>query len=846
MDVGVNLDSVTYWGTEEPFIDRFHTAGAWVARDTAGNDVSASLALDSHGDPSDLTNISSLSVAVGVDPRSAAPIDEYILTFDGTAGRVSIANAKVISQTDGKIVFDYTGGDTKPDVYITFSKLNSSDPLGDIHLVRSDQQDLYHAGEIFNPDFVAKVAQWNVVRFMDWGTTNDFADVSWSTRTTLDSASWAKQTAHTGVPIEAMVQLANEAHVDIWYNVPTKADDTYVRNALTYIRDHLDPDLKVNVEWSNEVWNTSFAANGYATSQANALWGTTDHAANVYYGYRSAQIASVAQQVFTGDHASQLVEVLAGQAAGSGLVNYMLQGIAKAGVGTVADLFDDYAIAPYFGSEMGTSVKAADEATVLGWAKSGSAGLDAAFHELEYGKSLTSDFSLAVIHNWLTKSAAVAQANGLNLVAYEGGISLGNVRWDAADKPVIQDFFNRVLADPRMGELYTKMLADFAAAGGTKFVAFNDAATPSEWGSYGMLGSIYDNGSARNDALLAAGNHTDTSAGTDNPALNEDDSATSIGSGSAGLSEAPPTTSGRIDGTAGDDHLFASAENDTIDGAAGNDHISGSSSTVDAFGHMIESDIYMGGAGSDTIDGGEGNDHIYGNELTTVAGSIDGADSLSGGGGMDYLQGNAGNDTIDGGAGNDRVYGGANDDSLLGGDGNDHLQGNRGNDFISGGNGNDVVHGGADNDVVHGDAGNDQLFGDAGNDTLVGGAGIDVLAGGPGSDTFVFNAHDAAFLTTGSSAWATDEITDFSHGLDTIGLDFHPVQVLSGSAASMDAALTLANSLVGAHSGDADVAAVTVGNDTYLFWDAAGQGGTIDSAVKIDHVHDTFTLSDFG
>jgi Ca2+-binding RTX toxin-like protein len=213
---------------------------------------------------------------------------------------------------------------------------------------------------------------------------------------------------------------------------------------------------------------------------------------------------------------------------------------------------------------------------------------------------------------------------------------------------------------------------------------------------------------------------------------------------------------------------------------------------------------------------------------------------------MDYLQGNAGNDTIDGGAGNDRVYGGANDDSLLGGDGNDHLQGNRGNDFISGGNGNDVVHGGADNDVVHGDAGNDQLFGDAGNDTLVGGAGIDVLAGGPGSDTFVFNARDAAFLTTGSSAWATDEITDFSHGLDTIGLDFHPVQVLSGSAASMDAALTLANSLVGAHSGDADVAAVTVGNDTYLFWDAAGQGGTIDSAVKIDHVHDTFTLSDFG
>jgi len=55
----------------------------------------------------------------------------------------------------------------------------------------------------------------------------------------------------------------------------------------------------------------------------------------------------------------------------------------------------------------------------------------------------------------------------------------------------------------------------------------------------------------------------------------------------------------------------------------------------------------------------------------------------------------------------------------------------------------------------------------------------------------------------------------------------------------------LANSLVGAHSSEADIAAITVGHDTYLFWDAAGAGGVIDSAVKVDGVQGGFTLADF-
>ena len=727
MNIGMNLSRVSYWGTEEPFIDRFHTAGTWVAKDASGHDVSSRLALNADGDPTNLTGVSSLFAMVGVDPKSAAPTDQYVLTYDGSAGRISLGNAHVVSQTAGKVVFDYTGGDTSPSVSVTFVQPNASDPIHDVHVVRADQQALFASGEMFNPDFVAKVSQWGVVRFMDWENTNASAAVTWSGRPTLDAGSWAGSTNHQGVPLEAMVKLANEAHVDMWYNVPTKADNSYVTNALTYIRDHLDPSLKVHIEYSNEVWNGSFAANGYAQSKANALWGhgtTVAHGANVYYGYRSAQIADIAHHVFTGTHAGQAIDVLAGQASWSGPVPYMLDGVTKAALGSAASLFQEYAIAPYFGGSLShAGSKAADKATVLQWAHSGAAGVDAAFHELQYGGALSTNLSLAAVHNWFTSAAAATQSAGLKLVAYEGGASLDTSEYSAADRPTVQAFFGKVINDPRMGDLYSKVIADFKAAGGTEFLAFNDVGGNGTSGYWGALDSIYESHSPRYDALLAA---RDVSGPIAHPSADPAPSAMP---------------------TAGDDVLTADPAGQTINALAGNDTVSG-------------------GAGADRLMGGDGND------------------LLSGGAGADYLQGGRGNDTM------------------------------------------------------RGDDGNDRLYGDG---------GLDVLTGGAGEDRFVFGAGTASFTTSGASAYLTEEVTDFTHGTDKLALPFHPAALLTGAAASESAAATWAAQALHSHAGSADVAAVTVGTDAYLFYDDHGTGGALNSAIHLDHVLASgLSLSDFG
>lgn len=228
------------------------------------------------------------------------------------------------------------------------------------------------------------------------------------------------------------------------------------------------------------------------------------------------------------------------------------------------------------------------------------------------------------------------------------------------------------------------------------------------------------------------------------------------------------------------------------------------------------SDFAMGGAGADSIIGGSGNDHLYGAAAVAVSG--DGADSINGGSGGDYLQGNAGDDMLDGGAGSDRIQGGQGNDRIVGGTDNDSANGNLGNDTIDGNDGNDSLRGGQGSDSISGGTGNDQLLGDLGADSLAGGTGIDTLTGGGDGDLFSFAVGEALFASGGP----TDVVTDFTAGTDHIHISFGiPVQVLHGAVyATLGEAASTAQLLFNAQGGGSKVAALQVGGDSYIFYDA--------------------------
>lgn len=265
---------------------------------------------------------------------------------------------------------------------------------------------------------------------------------------------------------------------------------------------------------------------------------------------------------------------------------------------------------------------------------------------------------------------------------------------------------------------------------------------------------------------------------------------------------------------AGDDNFVGGNLDDGLTGFAGHDNLSG-------------------GSGTDSLAGGDGADHLWGQSVT---GGSDGADLILGGAGGDYIHGNAGSDTLDGGADSDRINGGADNDTITGGSGADRINGNRGNDVIDAGSDDDDVRGGQDNDAISGGQGFDVLSGDLGADTLVGGSGLDLLTGGEGNDVFRFASGDSAFATSGTYAYVTDVVADFTNGQDL--LDFGKrIEDVFDAPETAFASVQAAYEYARVEFADADeppVSAVEaqVGNDVYIFYNA-GEGPEIDSAIRL-------------
>lgn len=630
--VGINLSPVNYWSTEYAFIDRMKTAGTWTAQGST-----APISFDQNGYPTSMpTGASNIYTMVALDPASAGTNKTYVLSYTGNA-TFRIPGATIVNSQPGSITFTVTG--TNPMQSVMITSIDSTNPPSAIHIVRQDQVSLFNQGEIFNPDFVSKISQFGTLRFMDWGQTNATTASSWSQRTTMNSYSWATTSSTTGVPIEAMVALANEAKTNMWINIPTQADDNYVRQMLTYVRDNLNPTLKVNVEYSNEVWNWSFQQSKYANQMSQQLWGTGILGGwEQYYGYRAAQVASIANDVFGTSGAGRLQNVLATQTANLGLEKYIFQGVARANVGTPSTLFGNYAVTTYFGSEL-SGQNAADRTTILGWANSGSAGLDAAFNELLNGGTLTGWGSLPSVMTQWAYQESVAKQNGLNLVAYEGGLDLSATNFAAADQPTVMAFFARLEADPRMADVYNKMISAFAAAGGTLLNAYTDAQADRPGGLYGTLKSIYDPASAAWNALVQ-GQAAAVAAAQTAPSTTPPTTTTPVTTPPA--TTTPPVTTTPSDSTGGQP---ATTPPPTII------RTSQSSYTLDATGRSL---TYTG----------------FGSFVGT-GNALD--NSIIGGNGGNTLYGGAGNDYLAGGSGNDVLVGGSGKDSLLGGGGADRF-----------------------------------------------------------------------------------------------------------------------------------------------------------------------------
>lgn len=352
--LGTNLSGIASFSTEQPFASSFANGFGWI---TANNSVSdtgeeADVCTDTNGWVTDLAH--KLSAGVG-SPCTTIPTFTFVtmtvtnaqispyyksgnwdLLYTGTCGISWSGDAtgttggtghdviNVVTPSTQGVIFKITnvssGGTACKNISFTPSSLTANFQTNCVYGGNASQQT-----GCWNPKFLAFIANFKTLRFMDWFAINGAEDTSVSTRPTTSlpfygngSEGNGNASFASGVPLETAIALCNLNNSDCWINLPALYTDSAVNSIATIALAQLNSNLNVYVELSNEPWNASmlswnqFVTLGRATF-AGSLGSDNDYALN-YYGYRAQQVCSDWKTIWAG-HTSRVACVYEAQAA---------------------------------------------------------------------------------------------------------------------------------------------------------------------------------------------------------------------------------------------------------------------------------------------------------------------------------------------------------------------------------------------------------------------------------------------------------------------------------------------------------------------------------------------------
>jgi hypothetical protein len=474
--VGMNLNGPADWNTELPFVDVFRLSRRWISqRQGAGWGQGPALQLDRHGWVTRLEPECFAETPLCTIQGGHYPSGQYTVLYEGT-GRLGFSNpTRVMSEEPGRVVIGVDS--SRGGFFLRLLETDPGDYVRNIRVIMPGFEDSYET-EPFHPVFLGRWHGMACFRFMDWMETNGSTISKWTERPTLDDATFTAK----GVPLEVMIDLCNRQDADAWFCMPHLADDDYVRRFAEMVRDRLEPELKVYVEWSNETWNGQFAQSRYACERGQALgFGERPWEAGWRYtAYRSVQIFGIWEDVFGGTE--RLVRVLPTQAANP----YVSERIVE-----FQDAYahaDALAIAPYISFNVPARGDGLTADVVATWTVD---------QVLDYLNQQALPKSI----EWIHGQKQVADKYGLGLIAYEGGqhaVGVGGGENNDALTALLQ----AANAHPGMGDIYSQYFDAWVREGGGLFAYFSSVGSWSKWGSWGIM-QYYDDDPAQSAKFTA-------------------------------------------------------------------------------------------------------------------------------------------------------------------------------------------------------------------------------------------------------------------------------------------------------------------------------------------------------
>jgi len=479
--LGTNLDAITYYSPQVPFVDVMKSSSAWISGDSSKWDNQQPLSLDANGWVRSLAPGQVARLLTLRDIGNRYPAGQYLVRYKGEGTLKFGFAARVVagSQKPGEMLIQVTPNDGG--IYLTIETTNRANYLRDIEITMPggicEGDPFTHVASaqacgskpflsfadhyksiLFYPVFANRLRAYSVLRFMDWMRTNGSPVRNWSQRTPLSYRTW---TVANGAPVEVMIALANRVGTHPWFTMPHQTDDAYAQQFAQMVKAQLDPALRVYVEHSNEVWNSIFAQQAYTVKQGQAQNPALD--SMQYHALRSRTVGGIFKAALG---VPRVVAVLGAQAANPWTATHGLDYL-KVRFGATG--IDAVAIAPYF--DVTPSPAEASTYTAM--------TLDAFFNRVRT-EVLPVSAARAVSYR------KVANGYGVRLIAYEGGQHMVGVG-AAQDNRALNALFDAFNRDPRIKQIYLAYLTGWKQAGGELFVHYLDVGTYSKWGRWGAL-----------------------------------------------------------------------------------------------------------------------------------------------------------------------------------------------------------------------------------------------------------------------------------------------------------------------------------------------------------------------
>ena len=480
--VGAGLEQVRDYSMGNPFVDI-----AKQARTFQGPNLGPNVATDANGWPlADFMTI----LLTGYANTAHLNNGTYKGSFTGQAdigtwltpgGQIKNKNYDASTNTT---TFDFVVNASESAdgwyaaLQMTNTRRNPGDPLNtgitNLRVIRPGYDP--NTTQVFQDSYLQHLKQFSTLRFMDWTQTNNSTVANWSDRTTLTSA---RQSSTNGVAWEYVVQLANQLHKDIWINIPARATDDYITQLATLLKNTLDSDRVVYVEYSNEVWNGIFSQYSDNLNAAiaevnagNSPLNADGETNNVYWSWRrTAKRLKETSDIFASVWGSSAINgrvrpVLASQYSNTLVIQQGLEFIERT-YGSPSKYFYGIAEAPYIA--MGSIDTTNPNLTV-----------DDIINKLQ----ASADSNANRYYTYDT----YARRYGLQNLAYEGGPDVAGNNNQAAKKAA--------MLDPRMEALVQSYLNGWYKAQGGLFNWF--VGGPTVYSTTGMWGlsNLLDNWTA--------------------------------------------------------------------------------------------------------------------------------------------------------------------------------------------------------------------------------------------------------------------------------------------------------------------------------------------------------------